>query len=85
MADFDTERWLPDRTPVQPKRGPKVTLPTFSNVVPKPASTISRANGQYDAVRRQLASTGLNDAALGAIEAADRIIDDTSLLWRRGH
>jgi hypothetical protein len=75
MADFDIDRWMPDRTPVQPKRGPKVTLPTFSNVVPRPATTVSRADGQYDAVRRQLASSGLNDAALGAIEAGNSGID----------
>jgi hypothetical protein len=75
MASFDIDRWLRDRTPVEPKRGPKVTLPTFENVKPKPASTISRADGQYDAVRRQLASSGLNDAALGAIEAGYAGID----------
>jgi hypothetical protein len=75
MASFDIDRWMPDRTPVEPKRGPKVTLPTFSNVVPKPASTISRADGQYDAVRRQLSSSGLNDAALGAVEAGYPGID----------
>jgi hypothetical protein len=75
MADFDIDRWLPDRAPVQPKRGPKVTLPTFENVRPKPASTISRADGQYDAVRRQLGASGLNDAALGAIEAGNAGID----------
>jgi hypothetical protein len=75
MASFDIDRWMPDRTPVQPKRGPAMTLPTFENVVPKPASTISRADGQYEAVRRQLASSGLNDAALGAIEAGNSGID----------
>jgi hypothetical protein len=74
MVD-EISRWAPDRTPSQPKRGPKVTLPTFSNVVPRPATTVSRADGQYDAVRRQLASSGLNDAALGAIEASYPGID----------
>lgn len=75
MGSFDTDRWLPDRTPVQPKRGPSVPLPTFSKVVPKPASSVSRAASQYDAVRRQLSCSGLNDAALGAVEASYPGID----------
>jgi hypothetical protein len=82
MGSFDTDRWLPDRTPVEPKRGPKVTLPTFSNVVPRPATTVSRADSQYDAVRGQLSSSGLNDAALGAIEAGNSGIDQQR---RRGY
>jgi hypothetical protein len=65
MASFDIDRWLPDRTLVEPKRGPKVSLPTFENVKPKPASTVS---------------SGLNDAALGAIEAGNSGIDQ-----QRGH
>jgi hypothetical protein len=69
MADFDIDRWEPDRTPAEPKRAPTVALPTFNEVKPQAASTVSRAGSQYDAVRRQLASSGLNDAALGAIEA----------------
>jgi hypothetical protein len=75
MASFDTDRWEPDRTPAQPKVGPKVPLPSFGNVVPKPASTVSRTGSQHDTVRRQLASSGLNDAALTAIEQSYNGID----------
>jgi hypothetical protein len=72
---FDATRFTSDRRPAEPKVGPKVPLPSFGNVMPKPATTVSLAGAQYDTVRRQLSSSGLNDAALGAVEAGYASID----------
>jgi hypothetical protein len=76
MVD-EISRWAPDRTPAQPKRGPEVTPPTFSNVKPGTASKVKvpRFGDQVDATRGQLRGSGLNAAALGAIEAGNAGID----------
>jgi hypothetical protein len=75
MVD-EISRWAPDRTPAQPKVGPKVAMPTGANTNPYgPAADISRAPSQYSAVRKQLDASGLNDGALTAIEAGYPGID----------
>jgi hypothetical protein len=76
MVD-EISRRAPDRTPVQPKRGPRVALPSFDNVKPGTASKVKvpRFGDQVDATRSVLRSSGLNDAAIGAIEAGNAGID----------
>jgi hypothetical protein len=76
MVD-EISRWVPDRTPVEPKRGPTVVLPSFDNTKPNPATKarVPRFGDQVDAVRGQLRGSGLNAAALNAIEAGNAGID----------
>ena len=75
VSSFDTDRWLPDRTPVQPKRGPDVPLPTFNNTKPGTATKVKvpRFGDQVDAVRMR--GSGLDITALTAIEAGYPGID----------
>jgi hypothetical protein len=83
---FDAGRWTAGRdAPVQPKRGPSVPKPTAANTSPyQPATTVSLAGGsQYDAVRRQISASGLNDAAQQAVEQSYAGIDAQRSRGRR--
>jgi hypothetical protein len=58
--------------------GPEVVRPTFSTTKPRPAANKPvRLGDQVDATREQLRASGLNMAALNAIEAGNAAIDAT--------
>jgi hypothetical protein len=68
-------RWIPDRTPVQPKVGPSVPKPgANTNPYGASAAPVARAASQYDAVKQQL-ERSLNGAAEIAVSASYSGID----------
>jgi hypothetical protein len=68
-------KYVSDRTPVQPKQGPEVVPPTFDTTKPGDRGKVPSFGDQVDATRSVLRGSGLNAAALNAINAGNAGID----------
>jgi hypothetical protein len=54
---------------------PEVVRPTRDSTQPGTRTRVSRSDDQVAAIREQLRASGLNDAALNALEAGNEGID----------